>query len=221
METRIFLPGYAARARTYEPGLPDGWMALQPPFDVLATGSLGQLRDWLVRELEYRPAPAVLAGHSMGATLALLAAADAPERVSGLVLVAPAGLPLTKPLRRCLYDLLRNVKAGRVSASDVAVSTLDLAKRPRAAARLAQTLRRLDVSPAMMRVREAGVPATVIGCSTDTLTTPESSRRAARLLAARYRELRLEGGHLWMFGSWDLLARELEDGLAPAASVAA
>lgn len=220
MRPRIFLPGFAGRARSYEPGLPDGWIALQPPVGVLAKGSLGELRRWLLQELERHPGPAVLAGHSMGALLAVLAAAAAPDRLASLVLIGPAGLPVTKPLHRCLYDTYRNVRAGRLSVRDVAVSTIDLGRRPRAAARLARTLRGLDVSGEMTRVRRAGVPVTVIACTTDTLTTPESSRRAAELLGAGYRELRLEGGHLWMFGSWDLFAAELERAVEPLASAA-
>jgi hypothetical protein len=43
---------------------------------------------------------------------------------------------------------------------------------------------------------------TVVGCSTDTLVTSDSCRRAADLLGARYDELEVEGGHMWMFGRW-------------------
>ena len=209
MDRGLFLPGYGARAHSYERGLPEGWEPLQPPFPVLASGSLEQLRAWLVRDLRGRPRRVALAGHSMGAALAVLAAASAPERVSRLVLVAPAGLPLSKPARECLADFLRSLKAGRYSREDVLPSLGDLARAPRAAVRLARTLQRLDLSRQMEHVRAAGIPATVIACSTDTLTTPESAHRAASLLGARYRELRLGGGHVWMFGGWDRLASEL------------
>ena len=50
---------------------------------------------------------------------------------------------------------------------------------------------------------------TVIGCSTDTLVTVASCRRAASVIHARYRELPLDGGHMWMFGRWERFRREL------------
>ncbi len=59
-------------------------------------------------------------------------------------------------------------------------------------------------------MREAGVDSTVIGCATDTMITFDHCRRAAGLLGARYRELTLDGGHLWMFAHPRQLVRELE-----------
>jgi hypothetical protein len=58
-------------------------------------------------------------------------------------------------------------------------------------------------------VRDAGIPTTVIGCTTDTLVTHGHCRRIASALAADYRELELPGGHVWMFTSWRELAAEL------------
>ena len=56
--------------------------------------SWNDLRDDVLALFEALDAPpVVLAGHSMGATLALLAAADRPERVSSLVLFDPVILP--------------------------------------------------------------------------------------------------------------------------------
>jgi pimeloyl-ACP methyl ester carboxylesterase len=146
----------------------------------------------------------------MGAAAAILAATRLPERIARLVLVAPSGLPITKPTSRIARDFLRNVSAKRFRPSDVVPPLVDAARAPRAAIRLGRALRRLDLSREMATLREAAVPATVIACTTDTLTTPASSRRMAELLGARYRELDLEGGHVWMFGRWDVLARELD-----------
>lgn len=210
IETKIFLPGYLGRASSYEPGLPEGWIALQAPLEVRARGSLANYREWLVEQIRAAPGEVVLGGHSMGAGLAVLAAAEVPERISGLVLVGPSGLPIGKPMQRIVHDFLAQLFAGRFRARDVLLPAADMARAPRAAVWIAGALRRLDITDQLRAVREAGVPATVIACATDTLTTPQSSRRIAHLLGAEYRELRLDGGHVWMFGRWNLLADELK-----------
>jgi pimeloyl-ACP methyl ester carboxylesterase len=156
------------------------------------------LGDWLVREIRDDRDPAVLAGHSMGGALALIAAAQAPERVHRLVLIAPAGLPLAKPVRASLADFVRQLASGVYAVSDVLASARELARAPRATMRLARTLRRLDLSEPMARIRRAGVPVTLVGCDSDTLVTPALSRHMADLLDADYRELQLTGGHVWM-----------------------
>jgi pimeloyl-ACP methyl ester carboxylesterase len=214
MQPKIFLPGFLSRARSYDAGLPDGWVSLQAPLAVRSSGSLERYRDWLVERISDLPEKVVLGGHSMGAALAVLAAARFPDRVSSLVLVAPSGLPISKSVRRILRDFSAQVLAGRYRADDVLPPLADLARSPRGSVRVARALRRLDLSREMERVRDAGVPVTVIACATDTLTTPGSSRRIAHLLGGRYRELRLDGGHVWMFGHWQLLARELSSAVS-------
>ena len=73
----------------------------------------------------------------MGAALAVLAAASAPERVEALILIGPAGLPLVKPVRRSAHDLVQQTVRGKHQIRDVAWSALDLASAPRASIRLA------------------------------------------------------------------------------------
>jgi pimeloyl-ACP methyl ester carboxylesterase len=145
----------------------------------------------------------------MGAALAVLAAASAPEHVEALILFGPAGLPLVKPVHRSALDFARQALQGRHRPRDLAKSALELLSAPRASIRLARTLRRLDLSDEMKSVRGFGIPVTVIGCDTDTLVTPDHCRKAAALLGAGYSELRLDGGHVWMFGRWQRFAREL------------
>ena len=48
------------------------------------------------------------------------------------------------------------------------------------------------------KIRAAGIPTTVIGCAGDTLVTCANARALAELLGARYEELDLRGGHMWM-----------------------
>jgi len=66
------------------------------------------LRDWLERE---GLGPATLVGHSMGGTTALQVAADAPELVDGLALIAPAGIFATNAPRRYVLPVARSVGA--------------------------------------------------------------------------------------------------------------
>src|SRR5262249_18318927 len=129
--------------------------------------------------------------------------------IEGLVLIAPAGLPLTKPIRRSVRDALRQLRDGQHRPRDVAASLLDLARTPRVSARLVRTLRRLDLSTSLQTIRSARIPTVVIGCASDTLVSPRQSRAIAGMLGADYRELASTGGHVWMFGDWQRLEREL------------
>ena len=88
-------------------------------------------------------------------------------------------------------------------------SLLSVGAAPAGALRLAIALRSLDLSTQMRELRVAGTSATVIGCTTDTLVTPCHTRRSAELLGARYREIPVEGGHMWMFGRWERFRHEL------------
>src|SRR5579863_8880701 len=95
---RLFLPGYGALGSLYRPGLPAGWRAIDPPGFHGNGGSLAASCRWLVAELDKRSAPVELAGHSMGAALAIAAAARRPQLIARLLLISPAGLPLSKPM---------------------------------------------------------------------------------------------------------------------------
>jgi pimeloyl-ACP methyl ester carboxylesterase len=203
--TRLFLPGFGARARSYDDGLPVGWESLQPPPPSVTGGSVAALANWVSSEIARRPGPAFLAGHSMGAALAILVAAQNPDAVSGLLLIAPAGLPLSKPIRTSAGDFTRQLVTGTHRVGDALSSAVELLASPAGSVRLIRALRRLDLRRQMAAVREAGMPVTVIGCATDTLTTPEHCISTAALLGGRYHELRLDGGHVWMFGRWSAL----------------
>src|SRR5579885_2556467 len=102
----LFLPGWGAPAALYEPGLPDAWRALEPPSFAVSRGSLDAYRRWVGLELR-NSGRGALGGHSMGAALAILAAAEAPDLVERLVLLAPAGLPLQKPISASVVDFVR------------------------------------------------------------------------------------------------------------------
>jgi pimeloyl-ACP methyl ester carboxylesterase len=210
MESRLFLPGWGAPAALYTPALPDQWDVLEPPGFAVSGGSLAPYRRWLELELRGR-GRSRLAGHSMGGALAILAAAETPELVERLFLIAPAGLPLEKPIRQSLRDFLCQLARGDYPHRIALAALLALARAPRSALALAQHVRTLDLSRECARVRAAGIPTTVIGCATDTLVTTDTTRALAAALGARYEELELKGGHMWMLTDRSLLAAAVSD----------
>jgi pimeloyl-ACP methyl ester carboxylesterase len=170
---------------------------LEPPSFAASSGSLSEYRRWLRLELHGR-GRSVLGGHSMGGALAILAAAEAPELVERLVLVAPAGLPLDKPIRKSMRDFVRQLGSGAYPHGVAASAAAAVARAPRAALALALEVRRLDLRRECARICAAGIPVSVVGCSTDTLVTTDRTRLLANLLGARYDELDSDGGHMWM-----------------------
>jgi pimeloyl-ACP methyl ester carboxylesterase len=206
--TNLFLPGFGARASAYAPGLPRDWKAIEPPHFPSAD-ALRFYLDWLGDELADRPGRVTLAGHSMGGALCTLAAGLWPERIRKIVLIAPAGLPLSKPMYRSAAQFVAQVASRHFSVSESVRSLRLLGAAPANAFRLAVALRTLDLSRQMLELRDAATAATVIGCTTDTLVTPWHTRRSAELLGARYHEIPVDGGHLWMFGRWDRFRHEL------------
>ena len=145
----------------------------------------------------------------MGGALAVVAAAAQPARVARLTLISPAGLPLRKPIAASLALFCKQVVLGRYDVRAVSGDVHQALSAPRAALRLAQTLRRLDLSGQMQRLSGRSVPVEVVGCSSDTLVTPRHCRAAAALLRAEYRELDLPGGHMWMLDAWPQFAELL------------
>jgi pimeloyl-ACP methyl ester carboxylesterase len=201
----LFVPGWGAPAALYTPGLPLSWAAAELPSFAASGGRLREYRRWLGVELGRRGL-SPLGGHSMGAALAIIATAEAPELVERLVLIAPAGLPLLKPIRTSIADFASQVAGGSYPLRLAATAAGAVARAPRAALRLAAEIRGLDLLGECARVRAAGVPALVVGCTSDTLVTCDSARTLAGALGATYRELDLDGGHMWMLAGRDQLA---------------
>ncbi|HUK95051.1 MAG TPA: alpha/beta fold hydrolase [Gaiellaceae bacterium] len=209
-EQRLFLPGLAARGSLYAPGLPAGWTALDPPSLGRTHGSFGAQREWLVEELARDGRPASLAGHSLGAALAIAAAADRPDLVERLTLFSPAGLPLSKPMRDSLWLLVQQVVRGLYPVEEVAAVVGEAVRRPWAMHRLARAAHDLDLREEMTRVAGAGIPGLVVACTSDTLTTPGICRAIAAGLGCGYEEI--EGaGHMWMLSDRPRFRRLLAD----------
>ena len=205
----LFLPGWGATAALYEPGLPDGWAALELPSFRQTRGRFFVYDAWLAAELGGREGPVALAGHSMGAVLALLVAIERPELVERLVLVSPAGLPLTKTMRASTATFVRQVATGRYPLGHLSRLVRRVATSPVSALRLARAVHGLDMRPELVRFRRGRVRCTVVGCSTDTLTPPAHCRELADALAADYREVDAPDGHIWPITQPRLLAAEL------------
>lgn len=197
----LFLPGFSARGSLYRPGLPRGWVALDPSLLGNTRGRFQAYRRWLTDDLIRRGRPVSLAGHSMGAALAIAAAADRPDLVKRLILFSPAGLPLSKPFRDSLWLLARHVLEGLYPAREVAATLGETIKRPWATYRLAREAHDLDLSEEMKRVAAAGISSLVVACDSDTLTTPAICQAVAANLGGDYEQV--EGaGHMWMLGNW-------------------
>ena len=145
----------------------------------------------------------------MGAVLALLAAIDRPELVERLVLVSPAGLPLTKTMRASTATFVRQVLRGRYRPGHLGWMVGRVARAPVSALRLARDVHGLDLRPELERFDVGRVPCTVVGCSTDTLTPPGHCRELAAALGADYCEVDALDGHIWPVTQPHLLAAEL------------
>src|SRR4029450_218862 len=164
--TGLFLPGWGATAGLYAAGLPEGWEALELPSFRKGRGEFLVYRGWLEDELVRRGGAGALAGPSMGAVLALLAAIVRPELVERLVLVSPAGLPLTKTMRASTATFVRQVVDGRYPLGHLSRVVARVASAPVSALRLARAVHGLDVRPELDRFRADRGDCSVVGCAT-------------------------------------------------------
>ncbi|MBF6466666.1 alpha/beta fold hydrolase [Nocardia beijingensis] len=145
-----------------------------------APGDADALLPALLASVRTRP---VLVGHSLGCGPVLRYAAQHPERISGVVLVAPAflqprsGLLLRSPLtaaalrRTSAGDLARRLGVPESAAIASAAANL---RRPRVAARTVAALRRASAPARREELRtllaRLEVPVRIVTGSTDPLT---------------------------------------------------
>jgi pimeloyl-ACP methyl ester carboxylesterase len=195
--TGVFVPGFAARPSFYLDALGDGWVVHDPPAFHTRAGFLDHVAALTLR-IGASDRKVALAGHSLGAAVAVAATARMPHLVERLLLVAPAGLPLEKPIGASARDLFGQVRRGVYPPGELTRALAGALRAPRAAWRLAQATRALDLRAELRAVRRAGVPCAVVACSGDTLTPLDHCRRIAELSGGRLREVRADGGHMWM-----------------------
>ena len=216
--SRVFSPGFAAQRGQLTPrACRFGWDALQPPPPSTEPGGRWEVFGCGPVRRGRRPAgPDVprRALHGRGARRARRQL-SVPEHVAGLLLVAPAGLPLREARRARARPFVRPPARGRrppARGRPDERSRARCERRGRRGSPRPCSLRSLDLSVQMGNAcGAAGIPTTVIGCSTDTLVTPQHCRRPQRFSAPRYRELDLPGGHVWMLDRPPVLAALLED----------
>lgn len=208
--TGLFVPGWGAPAGFYRRGMPAGWEVLELPSFRSSGGELDNYRCYLRDELESRPFRTTLAGHSLGAALALLAADERPDRVEALVLLAPAGLPYSRPLSASAITFLSQVARRRYPLRELSPALLNAALAPRAGLRLAREAHDLDLTPVLERIRARGIPCTVVACTRDRLAPPAHCRLLATRLDADYRELDSRNGHIWMISEPERLKATLD-----------
>jgi pimeloyl-ACP methyl ester carboxylesterase len=207
--TGLFLPGWGATTRLYAAGLPPDWEALELPSFRSTRGEFLAYRTWLTDEIDRRRTPVALAGHSMGAALALLAAIDRPGLVERLILLSPAGLPLSKPIRAGMVTFAGQVVTGRYPLGQLRRVTVRVMTAPWSALRLGRTVHQLDLRRELEQVRSDPVECTVVGCATDTMTPTSHCRELATVLGADYREVDASDGHIWPITHPQLLTAEL------------
>ena len=195
--SRLFVPGFGAVPAFYRPALSADWIVHEPP-SFRRAGSFRARVQAVRDQLERLDGPVTLAGHSMGAALAVTVALEQPERVERLVLVGPAGLPLTKPMRDSLRDCFGQIGERVYAPRELARVVLSALVAPRATLELARAVRALDLRSQLEELGRRGIPTDVVGCVGDTLTPVDHCRRIAGLAGARYREVDVRGGHMWM-----------------------
>ena len=195
--SNVFVPGFAALPRFYRPALTPEWTIHEPP-SFRQAPTFEQRVAALRHALESCATPVTLAGHSMGAALAVAAALAQPEDVARLLLVAPAGLPLTKPIRASLRDFCRQVAARVYPPGDLIRALREALAAPLTTLTLARAVRALDLRAELAAVQRRGIPCDIVACVGDTLTPPDHCREIARLSGGRYHEIDAAGGHMWM-----------------------
>jgi pimeloyl-ACP methyl ester carboxylesterase len=213
--SRLLVPGWGAQASLYHRAVPAEWEVLQPPSFRASHGELANYRDWLRAELDRREGPFTLAGHSFGAALIVMAAAERWAPVARLVLISPAGLPLTKPMPRAGLAFVRQFLTGAYPLRPALQSAFGAAVAPRAGLTLAREVYRLELREELEEIRRRGIPTTVLCATSDTLTTCEQCREIARLAGGESREFDVSGGHVWFLAATDEFRRGLSVGSAP------
>jgi pimeloyl-ACP methyl ester carboxylesterase len=159
------------------------------------------LGGWLERE---NLLGATIVGHSMGGAVALLTAAERPEAVGRLALVAPAGVFGTRRRRSYVIPLARSV--GR-SPGRLALAARDVLRiGPRRLWQVATDLLGADITPILRNVR---APTLVVWGADDRLLPPTLGTVFADEIP-NCRLVVLEGcGHVPMLEAPEALNEEL------------
>jgi pimeloyl-ACP methyl ester carboxylesterase len=155
--------------------------------------------------------PAVLVGHSFGGGVAIKLAHDMPSRVRSLVLVNSiggsawrSGRTLRSISERPLWDwglhFPSDVWPVRQATRVVPVMVEDLLpnllRNPRAIVRVANLARRADLRAELERLRDRGLPITILWGTRDGIVPRESFE--ALCVASGVEGTVVEGSHSWL-----------------------
>jgi pimeloyl-ACP methyl ester carboxylesterase len=167
-----------------------------------------QIRDsarWLAERLDDGDLRgAAVVGHSSGGTVAVLAAAQAPQAVRRLVLVAPAGIFLTRS--RFSYARPLAVQVLRAPRRMPQMVRDSLRVGPVRLTRIAFDLLRVDVAPALPDVR---APTLVVWGADDPLLPPTLGPVFVEQIPDARLVVLPHCGHIPMLESAEALHREL------------
>ena len=155
--------------------------------------------------------PAVLVGHSFGGGVAIKLAHDMPSRVRSLVLVNSiggsawrSGRGLRSAAERPLWDWGLHFpgdvwpvrQATRVLPVVFEDLLPNLLRNPRAIVKVANLARRADLRPELERLRDRGIPITILWASRDGIIPRESFE--ALCVASGVEGTIIDGSHSWL-----------------------
>lgn len=212
------LPVLGRRFRVLAPDLPGFGASGHGPGPYPLTRFAAAILSWLERlELD----GVCLVGHSMGAAIAALAAAERPERVGRTVLVAPAVVPRLlyrgEPLALSRRLMVRGVLAAwRESIRPLSFYPLVLADTRRTTqAWINQAAEAILTAPTMDRLRGVPQPALVVAGGRDRMIPVVVARAVARRLPRGRLTLLPNAGHNLMYERPVLFNRLVADFAAP------
>jgi pimeloyl-ACP methyl ester carboxylesterase len=165
--------------------------------------------DWLAARLRDDGRPAALVGHSSGGAAAVLAAVAAPDAVERLVLLAPAGVFLTRSRLAFAVPLARQVLHTPGRLPNMVRDTLRVG--PWRLWRIASGLLRVDLLPELPRVRARTL---VVWGADDPLLAPATGKTFEERIPDARLVVLPDCGHIPMLEAPDELNRELIEFLA-------
>ena len=183
--------------------------ALEPRHDAqvvrLPRLEIRESARWLAERLEDDELRgAAVVGHSSGGTIAVLAAAQAPDAVGRLVLVAPAGIFLTRSRLSYARPLAVQVLRSPLRRPQMVRDSLRVG--PVRLTRIAFDLLRVDVAPSLPNVR---APTLVVWGADDPLLSPSLGPAFAEQIPDARLVVLPDCGHIPMLESPDALHREV------------
>jgi pimeloyl-ACP methyl ester carboxylesterase len=187
-----------ARAHTvYALDLP-GFGASRMPAPYTFARTISLVTAWMATNAV---GPATIVGHSMGGQVAMLLAAQQPEQVHGLVLIAPAGLPFTRNLLGIARGAFLSRSSGDIRFTPIVVAGA-LRAGPRILWQAVRQIQQIDVRPRLVAL---ALPTLILWGDRDRLLpVANAAILAAALPGAEVRIIPGEG-HNVFFDRADLV----------------